>query len=1104
MVVVLRTIYFVGSLSAVALLSAMPHAGMAQVADLGAGELGAERAAKTGGDQANDNQANENQGNDQATSNQGNDQALDDQASNIQAQNNQPNQPSDEDGVEDEDEIPFSDDDILVIAERIRGQVDTDALPILELNEDDIASYGADSLTDLLAQLAPQVSSGSGRGSGRPVILVNGRRISGFREIRRYPPEAIKKVEILPEEVALKYGYPATQRVVNFVLKDNFTSKELELEYGGPTRGGRSQSEIELSFLRFNKSEKIQGGIQFEQASMLTEDERDIIQTDSSIPDVASDPQPAQYRSLASRSRDLELEASYGTKLGDQPDAPDFSLTGDMEKNWSRSLSGLDTVILTAPDNSTAVRTLDANALSNDTETTTYNLSSTLNQPVEDWQLDLTFNGSYAKSIAEIDRQRDTSDLVAQASAGTLDILGPLPSIADAGRDTAITKSSAITSLGTLRGTPVTLPAGDATLTVKSGYSWTRIESSDTRDDDTGETSLSRGDMSAGFNLGLPIASAKEGVLEPLGKWSINMGAGLNALSDFGNLFDWNAGATWNPSESLSLTASYSYNEAAPSLSQLGSPVVQTFNVPTYDFTNGETVLATVTTGGNPNLPAEQQRDWKLGAYYDLGLLESSRLSFEYIRNNSRNVSSSLPLLTPAIEAAFPDRVTRDVTGQLTAVDYRPITYAEQKSSRIRYGFNLFGRIGAEQTARGGGSGGFGRGAGAGAGGNRGGGGGRGGFDPARMEELRKNFCSSDPDGEFDLSQLPPFIRARLTNEDGSVNRELLKQIRSRFCGDQKGAQGGAQSGAQDGAKAASGAGDAGAGGPDAGASDGRPAMFDPEGFAALRKALCADPNQGEPFDMSKLPPFIRERLTNEDGSINQQRLARFKSRICSEQGAQGTQAATGDGASGQGSGPQGSAGQQTAANAGGRSGGQSGRRSGARGRSMGSMLGGRRPGRWFLSIYHSIELDNEALIAPGVPTLDLLDGDTLGSSANPRHTAELQAGVFHRGLGARLSGNYIGPGRVTGSELPGSSTLYYHDIATFNLRMFANLEQQEWLVGDDPGFFKGARMSLRINNLFDAHRRITDETGAVPIGFQPDLVNPIGRLVEIEFRKVF
>ena len=108
--------------------------------------------------------------------------------------------------------------EIVVTAERIRGQVDTDVPPVLELDAEEIATYGAGSIEELIEQLAPQTGSGRGRGEGRPVFLVNGQRVGGFREFRRYPPEAIERVEVLPEEVALQFGFPADQRVINFIL----------------------------------------------------------------------------------------------------------------------------------------------------------------------------------------------------------------------------------------------------------------------------------------------------------------------------------------------------------------------------------------------------------------------------------------------------------------------------------------------------------------------------------------------------------------------------------------------------------------------------------------------------------------------------------------------------------------------------------------------------------------------------------------------------------------------------------------------------------------------------------------------------------------------
>jgi outer membrane receptor protein involved in Fe transport len=119
------------------------------------------------------------------------------------------------------------------------------------------------------------------------------------------------------------------------------------------------------------------------------------------------------------------------------------------------------------------------------------------------------------------------------------------------------------------------------------------------------------------------------------------------------------------------------------------------------------------------------------------------------------------------------------------------------------------------------------------------------------------------------------------------------------------------------------------------------------------------------------------------------------------------------------------------------------------------------------------------------------------------RHGLEFEGGAFYRGFGLRLSGSYTGGTRVEGTGLPGSTSLRFHPIARFDLRAFANLGQQKRLAEAVP-FFANSRLSLRVENLFDAQQRVTDASGAVPLRYQPGFLDPAGRLFEIEFRKQF
>ena len=624
--------------------------------------------------------------------------------------------------------------EILVVAERVKGQVDAPQAPIATFDETEIGALGASSLTDVLSRISPQTGSGRGRGGGMPVVLVNGQRITNFREMRNFPPEALRRVEVLPEEVALRYGFPANARVVNLILKDKFASRRIEAEYRLPTRGGFNSWELEASQMRIDGPSRFNVTASIEDGSPLFESERPGLISASNLPSVAGDPDPRAFRSLIADTRDIGVNASWTKGLGKDGTGGAISLNANASRSDSLSWSGLDLARLADAGGATALRAL-ADPLERRGQTTSLQGGAGLNLFPGRWQLSATLDAGHTVNTTRIDRRADTSGLIAAALAGSLPISGPLPALPSAGFDTARSESNTATALVTMIGRPLLLPAGEVAATFKAGYAFSAIDSSDTRST-AGPVSLRRGDLSAGVNLGIPIASRRENSLAALGDLTLNFSAGYNHLSDFGSLTDWSAGLTWSPVEKLNLQASYLVNEAAPSLSQLGSPANVTFNVPVYDFARGEAVLVTVTGGGNPALRKESQRDLKLGANYELPMRGSSLL-VEYFRNRSDDVSASFPLLTPAIEAAFPGRAVRDASGRLTGIDQRPVTLAEQTGSRLRWGLNLSGTIGKAPEGGsgmmgmmgggrgpGGPRGGSGRPAGAGAGGGRGPGGG--------------------------------------------------------------------------------------------------------------------------------------------------------------------------------------------------------------------------------------------------------------------------------------------------------------------------------------------------------------------------------------------
>ncbi|WP_239026470.1 hypothetical protein [Novosphingobium decolorationis] len=844
------------------------------------------------------------------------------------------------------------------------GAVDTPYEPIQTFEESDIAAYGASSIAELLDAISPQTGSGRGRGGGRPVMLVNGLRITSWREMRNIPPEAIRQMQVLPEEVALQFGYSADQRVVNLILKDNFAAGTGAGEYNRPTRGGYDNYELETGIFSVSGPRRYNLSAKLTETSMLTEDERGIAREPGEMPTVAGDPDPRRFRSLAGDESELEINGTVTQGLGEG--GMNGQITGNLAytRTVTNSLSGLDTFTLSDGAGNSEIRTYD-DPLAQRVSTDLFEGGLGYNRQIDGWQLSITGDGAYTDTATQVDRRRDTSGIEADALAGELDIAGALPQLPGPGVDFARNRTLALTSLATLSGRPVSLPAGDASLTLKAGYNYSRTLSDDTRSEfDT--VRLTRGDVSAGVNLALPLTSRNNYFLDAIGDLSLNLGAGINHLSDFGTLTNWTAGLSWSPTETLTLQATYLGEEAAPTLSQLGAPQIVNYNVSVYDFTNSTTALVTATSGGNPDLLKEKRRDIKLSANWQLPFLDRSNLVLEYFRNRSDNVSQSFPLLTPAIEAAFPDRVTRDENGSLIAIDQRPVTFDKVSSSNVRWGFNISGSLGATEPPSGGPSA---RSPNAdaprGPGGPGGPGGGRN-FDPARFEAIKAALCTEGQ--EPDLSALPEPMLARLRKEDGSIDKERLAAMRERICN-----------------------------------SDGPPSRT---GAAAVPAS----------------PPPARR-------------------------------------------GPPG--------------------------------------GRWNLSLYHTWRLSEDVRIGPNSPVLDQLSGESLAAGGTPRHSIEAEGGFFLNGNGARLKGEWSAPAHVNGTGAPGSSDLRFGSTFELDLRIFMDLGGKESLVQKMP-FLKGSRLSFTVDNILDSRQKVTNAGGEIPIAYQRGYRDPQGRVIGIDFRKLF
>lgn len=880
--------------------------------------------------------------------------------------------------MEDEDEDTPVDDgsstEIIVTAERIRGFVDTDVPPVEQLNEADIAAVGASSITDLVAAVAPQVNSGRGRGGGQPIILLNGQRISGFRELRDLPPEAIRQVQIFPEEVALKYGFRPDQRVINFILKDNFASFATEFEHAQPQEGGFGTNEFEATLTRIGATTRFNLDVELERATSLTESERHLISSDGAllarggnisglgangeissalsalagspvivagVPLGIANPTLMQFATTAERPNDadigdvrtllpkterLEVNGTWSRALGPQTI---LSLNANYALNGSSSLLGLPSASFVLPGSSAfspfgrdvvVNRYFDSpRPLERESETHLFQTGGTFNHVLGTWRWTVTGNYARTANDTKTTRNADFTGLRAAVLAGTIN-----PFAADFGTNLLLLAPDLASSLNqnldvrsTIAGSPLTLAAGEAQMTFASGFTRQMLDSETWRSGITTDVALRRNIINHSVNVELPLTGRDFGIGSAIGEWSVNGNIGYRDLSDFGQLMEYGAGLRWAPARNLTFQASITGDENAPAIGQLGNPTLITPNVAIYDFTRGESLFINVISGGNPALIGEKRRDLILSANWTPTFIKDFALQVNYFKNNSRNTTASFPLLTPEIEAAFANRVVRDLNGRLVSIDQRPVNFDQEKSQRIRWGFNVSGNIGAAPQ--------------------RGPMGSATGVGPVRIQ-------ATAPAGQ--------------------------------------------------------------------------------------RPAGAAPAAGGGPL---------------------------------------GTSGGRGFGGGGRGFGP-----------------------------------GGGQPSRWNIALYHTYRIQEEILIRPGVPVLDLLNGSATSSNGGAsRHELELSGGLFHKGFGLRVQGNYRSGTTVDGTGLPGSSDLRFSDLATFSTFLFVNLDQQARVVKAAP-FLKGSRLTLRVDNVLNDIIDVRDQNGNVPLGYQQGYIDPRGRVVELSFRKRF
>lgn len=524
-----------------------------------------------------------------------------------------------------------------------RGLTSGGIPPLLEISPAELESYGVDTLTDLVDALRPLTRSS--RSDQTPVVLING-HLAGQVEFDNLPREAIERVEVLPETVALQYGFSENQRVLNFVLREHYRAVPTRLTESGATEGGDRTTAADASLVRLEDEARVSLLGSYWDNTWLRESDRGIEQPGSI--DRTIQPQKSEGKLATTISRSILGVSS--------------SLEASIDRISAKSLQA-------AVDAGGS-----ANPLQQDANQTTARLAAQLTGQVGHFVWGAT--GSYIH-------------LTSNSSGGIgVDGTGNL----------LIDRTSSALNAGNLQlslsGRVATLPAGLLVANIKAGFQYQGFAGEDAFPG----SSLARSDLvrtvrSVSFNTSVPIASRDTEVWSRIGDLSGTVNIALDDVSNFGLLISQSYGLDWIPIKKVHFNAIFTDHQSAPTVQQVLAPPTFTPNVEMFDFVAGQTAYVTTIGGGAPNLRATDDRVASFGV--SLGpFLGKTTLSAHYEQNRIRNAVGTLPPLTADVELAFPDRFIRDPDGTLIEVDNRSVNLQHQNLDDLKWGFNSWIPIG--------------------------------------------------------------------------------------------------------------------------------------------------------------------------------------------------------------------------------------------------------------------------------------------------------------------------------------------------------------------------------------------------------------------------
>lgn len=525
--------------------------------------------------------------------------------------------------------------EIVVTGRKSPRQLDG-ARPIDDLSAPRLSTYGARSIAELIERLRQQQG-------GRPFsIVVNGRRIQSLSDINDLPAEALESAQIFSPADAQRFGYAATDRLLNLTFKKNFRTLAADLDGDGSSDGGAKSGSGTLRGVRLAGESRLNSTASTKTAAGLLSSQRPL--TDESASSSLIN------QSLIPRSQ--QFTATFGAAIPIGSNVADIGARGERLAS-SRQMAG------------SALIQRDV------TESGGINLS-----------YNKTFNGFFLTLLSAVEYSRAVSRV--QSEGGCKDSF-----VRRCYRQDLLTTTFGTETESVLSGKIVAVPAGEVRMDVALSrrqsltYAKDRLNSRQER--------TSYGTTTSRLNINFPLVAPGTTPLGFLGRVDVIPSIDYNAADGIGGAAGINMGFIWSPSSSLQINASSSRRTVLASNADVNAPEQILVGLTAYDYRTMAIVPIEQIIGG-ARLPPQIMLERNISTAFNkaVGRVQLAA-NLTFASTEARRPPISLREPTAFLESIFPNRFTRSANGTLVRVDTRPFSAISQSTSTLSASLNLSG-----------------------------------------------------------------------------------------------------------------------------------------------------------------------------------------------------------------------------------------------------------------------------------------------------------------------------------------------------------------------------------------------------------------------------